>query len=712
LRGLSVLLVVAFHAGFAPLPGGFIGVDVFFVISGFLITGLLVDELRVAGTVSLAAFYARRVRRLLPMACLVLVATALVFRPVLAPIERPGLGGDLQAAALWAANWHFAAESTNYMSTADQSPVLHYWSLSVEEQFYVAWPLLILATVHLRRRPRRWSAMARRLTVGLAVLGAGSLVASVLTTSSAGPWSYFGLHTRAWELAAGGLVAMARPAAAALPRIAAVTVGWAGIAAMGGSAVLLGRDTPYPGIAAIWPVAGAALVMLGGTRTRDGLGLLLGGPVLTYLGRVSYGWYLWHWPCLILVRRIYGPGGAPQDTDLPAVTVSRWALIAAVAVSFVLAVISHQLVEQPVRRSRALLRSRVRSLAVGAGLLAVATAVPAFALRPSTGIPATDVRDAAGVTRQLGAAATPTPTAATAATAGRTSTLPTWPAPGHRTARMTPQQARLDDTAPPRCFLGFASTTVDPTCRFGDPTSATVVVLFGDSHAAQWYPAMVRAATINHWTLYFWAKSGCGYADAPEWISNFNRVYTECATWREAVLKRIAALHTVDTVVVGRNYAQLSKMTGATEPHLTGRAAAAAWSIGSDRVLRRLHATARSVVLVRDTPRPSFDAPACLSKHPQAADRCYYPRAGHVALDTELFADERAAVSAARAQVVDWSDLVCSTDPCPVVSTAGVIMFRDLHHLTATFSRELGPTVARRLAPIVARRPAPIVATR
>jgi peptidoglycan/LPS O-acetylase OafA/YrhL len=689
--------VVAFHAGLAPLSGGFVGVDVFFVISGFLITGLLVDELHVTGTVSLAAFYARRVRRLLPMACLVLVASALVFRPVLAPIDRPNLGSDLQAAALWTANWHFAAASTNYMSATDQSPVLHYWSLSVEEQFYVLWPLLILAMTHLGHRPRRWSGMARRLIVGLALLGAASLITSALTTSSQGPWAYFGLHTRAWELAAGALVAMARPVAAALPRALAVLGGWAGIAAVCGSAALLGRDTPYPGIAALWPVAGAVLILLGGTRTRDGPGLLLGGRVLTYLGRVSYGWYLWHWPCLILARQIHGPGTGAQDPDLPPSPVSPWALVAAVAVSFVLAVISQHLVEQPVRRSRLLLRSRVRSLAVGAGLLALATAVPAFALRPDTGLP-DPAGDPAGVTRQLRAGAVP----ATAGAARRASIPQTWPAPGHRVARMTPQQARLDDTAPARCFLGFAATSADPTCRFGDPNAATVVVLFGDSHAAQWYPAMVAAATINHWTLYFWAKSGCGYADTPEWISNFNRVYTECATWREAVLTRIAALQRVDAVVVGRNYAQLSKMTDATQLHLTGTAAAAAWSAGSSRVLQRVHAAARTVLLVRDTPRPNFDAPACLSKHPGAADRCDFPRSGHTALDATLFATERSAVSAARTQVVDWGDLVCSSDPCPVVSTSGAIMFRDLHHLTATFARELGPSLARRLAPVVA----------
>jgi peptidoglycan/LPS O-acetylase OafA/YrhL len=721
LRGVAVLLVVAFHAGLAPFAGGFVGVDVFFVISGFLITGLLVDELRAEGSVSLVGFYARRIRRLLPLACLVLLAIAVAFRPLLAPIDRPSLIHDLRAAALWGANWHFAASSTNYMGTADQSPVLHYWSLSVEEQFYVVWPLLVLAMVRLGPRPRRWIVMVRRLTTGLSLITLLSLAASVLSTSSSGPWAYFGLHTRAWELAAGGLLTLARPLAPALPRIAAVLLGWAGIALVVGSALLLDRDTSYPGSAAIWPVMGAVLVVAGGTRTTDGPGHLLGGRLLTSVGRVSYGWYLWHWPCLMLARTLVSPA-QPLDPDLAAPTDAAngpWPAVAAAAavlVSLGLAVISHRLVEQPVRRSTLLIRSRGRTLAVGVSLVAAATALPALALTSPTSSSATTVdapteaapadaapADAAAPpSAPAGGPASSVGASTLAGTTGQVSTAaPDLAAPGHRTPTMSPERARADDTAPSRCFLGFGPTAVDPTCRFGDPNGSRVVVLFGDSHAAQWYPAMVRAASINHWTLYFWAKSGCGYADTPEYLWNYHRSYTECTTWRQAVLARIAALPKLDAVVVGRNYAQFSKLTDAAHNVLDLPAAAARWSAGSARVLTRLHSAARIVILLRDTPRPIFDVPACLSEHPGSPDRCDYPRAGHVAVDATLFASERSPVADAQVKVVDLSDLVCSTQPCPVVSTTGAILFRDQHHLTATFSREIGPAVAKRLAPVI-----------
>ena len=718
LRGISVLLVVAFHAGIGPLTGGYVGVDVFFAISGFLITGLLVDELRATGTISLAGFYARRARRLLPMASLVLVATVLMFRPVLAPIDRPALGSQVRAAAVWLANWYFAAASADYMNSADSSPVLHYWSLSVEEQFYVVWPLLLLA---LASRSRRRRTVVVRLTLGLSALGAASLLLSASTTGAAGPWAYFGLHTRAWELAAGALLALARPRLAALPPAVARPAAYAGVAAVVASAVLYGRGTPFPGLAAVLPVGGAVLALAGGTvaagpgpapaggrraarrrARRDPSHGLLAVGALTYVGRISYGWYLWHWPCLELARLVFD-APSTADPDLVPVTPSTWPALLAVGVSFGLAAGSHRLVEQPMRRAAGLVRSAPRSLAVGAGLLAVVGTVPAFTLR----YPASGGSTGAEVTTTSSSAAAPEPAGAAPPSASSTASassapVTTYPAPHQARLRMTPQQARSDDTAPARCFLGFAGTTVDPTCRFGDPNGSHVVVLFGDSHAAQWYPALLKAAATSHWTLYFWAKSGCGYADSPEWLSNFKRVYTECATWRQRVLAQVAALPRVDAVVVGRNYAQFSKMIDSRNHGLDAVHAASAWGDGARRTLAALRERAGLVILLRDTPRPDADAPACLSAQLAHPDRCAFPRAGHVVMDADVFASEQGALAATGTTVVDLGDLVCSTDPCPVVSPSGAIIFRDAHHLTATFARETAPEVAARLGPPMA----------
>src|SRR5476649_2483647 len=236
MRAVAVLLVVAFHAGMAALAGGYVGVDVFFVLSGFLITGLLLDELKRTGTLSLPRFYARRARRLLPMATLVLVATVALAHRYLPPLDFASLTGDVRAAALYFSNWHFAALSTDYMSDPNKSPVLHYWSLSVEEQFYIAWPLLLLAVTAIGRRT--WQARVRRVAIGLAVLGLGSVALSVFTTAADGPWSYFGLHTRAWELSAGAGLALARPHLPKLSPGVAGILGWAGLAMVVGSAFI------------------------------------------------------------------------------------------------------------------------------------------------------------------------------------------------------------------------------------------------------------------------------------------------------------------------------------------------------------------------------------------------------------------------------------------------------------------------------------------
>ncbi|MFL6168361.1 MAG: acyltransferase family protein, partial [Ornithinibacter sp.] len=213
LRALAVVLVVAFHAGVGAVTGGFVGVDVFFVLSGFLITGLLVDEMARTGTISLGDFYARRVRRLLPLATLVLAATAAATYALVPPIDRKGVAGDIIGSALWSANWRFAAESTQYMADTDKSPVLHYWSLAVEEQFYVLWPWLFVVWAWSRRSSRRRTPSGSTTTrpgtgrtallVVVLAATAASFGASVAETELRQGWAYFSFQSRAWELGVG-----------------------------------------------------------------------------------------------------------------------------------------------------------------------------------------------------------------------------------------------------------------------------------------------------------------------------------------------------------------------------------------------------------------------------------------------------------------------------------------------------------------------------
>src|SRR3954464_9447717 len=308
LRAVAVLAVVLFHAGVPGLPGGFVGVDVFFVISGFLITGMLWREVERTGTVRLARFYGPRARRLLPAGVLVIAATAAAVAWLLPPLRARTVLGDGVASALYVANYRFAVQGTDYLAAdTPPSPFQHYWSLGVEEQFYLLWPALLVGTAWLagRRSPG-----ARKVVAAVGVLTlvtAGSFVLSLWWTHSSPPWAYFSLPSRAWELGVGGLVALTVPAWRRLPPTVAATAGWAGLAAVLASCCLLDEGTPFPGTAALLPVLGTALLLgAGSRRTSWGPAVVLERPPVRRIGRWSYSWYLWHWPVLVLAPTLVG----------------------------------------------------------------------------------------------------------------------------------------------------------------------------------------------------------------------------------------------------------------------------------------------------------------------------------------------------------------------------------------------------------------------
>ena len=332
LRAIAILLVIAFHAQVPFLQGGFVGVDVFFVISGFLITRLLLQELSDSGTIALGGFYARRIRRLLPLSALVIASTLIASRWWVAPVDQPDLALDAISAAFYFANWHFALDSAQYMAQTDHSALLHFWSLTVEEQFYLLWPCLLI----LGWKAARALGRAERSTIGamMLALASGSLALSVWVTPVNAPLAYFGLHTRAWELLVGAGLAFGgvRLQASLAPR-ALRTMGWVGMAMIVISAALITPTTIFPGSVAMVPVLGAGFVILAGAGT-DGLPVarLLGQRGLVYVGKVSYAWYLWHWPCLVFLA----PRSEEHATSVPAI-------LGALALSLVLAVLTHHL---------------------------------------------------------------------------------------------------------------------------------------------------------------------------------------------------------------------------------------------------------------------------------------------------------------------------------------------------------------------------------
>jgi peptidoglycan/LPS O-acetylase OafA/YrhL len=684
LRGVAVLLVVTFHVGVPFLSGGFVGVDVFFVLSGFLITGLLVDELRATGRISLHGFYARRIRRLLPLATLVLAATAAGTYALVPAVDRGGVGGDIVAAALSAANWRFAAESTQYMADVDKSPLLHYWSLSVEEQFYIVWPLLLLLVAGRSGVARRaWRVASRRIALALALVAAGSLALSVATTVSSPSVAYFGLHTRGWELAAGGLLALARAGLPAMTRRAALGAGWLGAALVAGSLLLIGPDTPFPGAAALAPVLGTVLLLAAGARLPDGgVSRVLGHRSIRYVGRVSYAWYLWHWPCLVIADARWPQlqaGGTPDGAARAAWPV----VLAAVVMSFALAVASHHLVEQPLRRWAFLSRSKVRSMRFGVGLVATSL-VAATALLVASFVSARlDERQLErSLELQADSVSQPAETA-----------KPTIPV-----VTMTPEQAREDTPGGPEgCYVTYASTAVPSAehCRLGPARGSKVVALIGDSHADQYEPAMEQVAKRRGWTVYVFAKAACTVTDTPVWAGYLKGPYPQCATWRDAVLQRLAALGHLDAVVVGQWHDYTGLAMTADGKRLDATDVAGPWREGARRSFDRLAKVTDRVVVLRDSPRPPEDVPTCLSREKDAA-ACAFPKEGSTGLDRVIANAEKAAAPT-MVRFADLTDQLCPTARCPVVAPTGQVMYRDRHHLAASYSATLAEPLAEAL---------------
>jgi peptidoglycan/LPS O-acetylase OafA/YrhL len=371
LRAVAVLFVVLYHAGVPGIKGGYVGVDVFFVISGFLITGILFRETDQRGRISLIGFYARRARRILPAATVLIVFTVLASYHWLGFLEGNAVAVDAKWSSVFLANFHFASIGTQYFSSqAPPSPLLHMWSLSVEEQFYAVWPLLLLVMALLTRGRRL------RLPLGLVlgVIVVASFTWSIVETNSNGVWAYFSPFTRAWELAAGGLIAIAAPVWPKIPTRVAWVLGYLGLLCVVLSGLLYTAQTHYPGSAVAFPVLGTCAVIAAGSALQgSGVELFLRPRPVQWIGARSYSWYLWHWPLLVIPAEYAG-------TNL-----SVWKNLGWVTAALVVAMISYRLIESPIRGSRTLRARRVASIAMGVVLILASLAVAQFGLRSHSG---------------------------------------------------------------------------------------------------------------------------------------------------------------------------------------------------------------------------------------------------------------------------------------------------------------------------------------
>ncbi|CAM5269706.1 Acyltransferase OS=Rhodanobacter lindaniclasticus OX=75310 GN=B1991_04940 PE=4 SV=1 [Rhodanobacter lindaniclasticus] len=640
LRAVAILLVVAAHAGVPWLSGGFVGVDVFFVLSGFLITGLLTREVATTGTLGFTKFYVRRLRRLLPALLTMLLVTSLFAIVVLAPSDQGRQATAAATAAVWLSNMHFAFAKLDYFSPgAGSNLFLHTWSLGVEEQFYLLWPALVLWALMTKRG--RGTNIAR-LKGSLLIVGAASLLACLMLTRSAPQMAFYLMPLRAWQFAAGALAWLyfgnSATASTSDPTLPAGNpsrhwVGWAGLALIVFSGVWFDGNMPYPGWRALLPTAGAVAALAAGERGfAGGVSRLLSLRPLQAIGRISYAWYLWHWPVLLL-----GASLVTHDSGL-----HRAGLV---ALSLLLAALSYAWIESPVRhQSRWLVRPGM-SLWAGLGLMV---------------------------------------TVNVACISWLNATAKWQDSPQQQLYR----QARVD--APVIYSMGcddwYHSDRVR-ICAFGSQDAQHTAALMGDSIGAQWFPALAEVFNRPGWRLMVLTKSSCPMVDEPYFYARIGREYVECANWRKQALLRIASIKP-DIVMLGT--VQSDNFSHSQ------------WVQGTGRVLSVLSPDSGHVYLIRGTPHLPFDGPECLSARnwlpwlPVAKRRCEAPASNPHDDDVYRWLQE-AANHFGNVTAIDMNPLICPNGNCSA-ERDGKVVFRDSQHLTASFVQTLGPALQAKLA--------------
>ena len=688
LRAVAVVLVVLAHARLAGFTGGYVGVDVFFVISGFLITGLLLREATTTGRVSLLGFYARRARRILPAATVVLVGTVVasaIYLPVLRTTE---VFKDAVWSAFFAANVRFASVETDYFAT-DQpvSPLQHYWSLAVEEQFYLVWPvLLLLVALLVGRRTTRGGAGPSVRAVAIGVLGAVTLASfgwSLWATYASPDSAYFSSFTRAWELGLGSLLALLFGTAARVrvPRAVLEAGAVLGLVGIGVSVVLFTERTPMPGYAALVPVLGAVVVLgVGGLPggDRTGVARLLSTAPARVIGDWSFSLYLWHFPVL----RIAGAHWRER-------TLSPTHLLVALSAIVVLSAVTYYLVEQPFRRGSwwRLPRLAVALYPVSVGVLLLAlVASQAWVDRrlgvnaDNPAITAAEYADDAALSNDPAQAIVQA--SVLAAQEGRR-------VPGELVPPLT---GIRQDTAP----LGECDyrTGTHELCPVGDTDAERSMVVIGDSHARAWTPATNLLGERFGYTAYNLVYSGCPASQARRLDPETRRQWPECDDFKAWTMAAIAEIEP-DLVIVSS--AALPKVVALDGTSVVGfnRPAKfrAAQMDGMRRELEMLQALAPQVAILANTPKLPREPGVCLSSGVRDLGGCLFP-AGQ-----EARRYQRGFVKVAErlgATAVDAEKWFCYRQLCPSVVGSYVTM-RDSEHMTTAYAATLVEPLAAEL---------------
>ena len=643
LRAVAALLIAVYHIWFGTVSGG---VDVFLLLTGFLITGSLVRAMERDGRIAFGAFWSKLVKRLFPSGAVVLAAI-LVGAHLFVPRSRwTEIIGDVQASALYYGNWHLALGSVDYMAeNAAASPVQHFWSLAVQGQFYLLWPVLITGAALLAR----WLGRSVRpaALVAVAAVFASSFGYSLWITASEPVWAYFDTGARLWELALGGVLALVVHRVR-LPRWMRLAAGWIGLVALAVCGLVISDSLPYPGYASLWPTLAALLIIVAGSEGENdplSANRLLGRRPLTWLGGHAYTLFLWHWPILVFYLEI---------TGLERPSLSGGLLI--LGVSFAAALATSRLVDGGVTRL-----TRVRtapSWSLAAGVLFVVPVLVAGLVWEQS------IERDRRLRMELSSNPLAYPGAAVHLSPDLAANLPSLPVyPDTSTAlRDTVDQTR-------ECNALIDETELR-SCVFGEPDSEYTVVLTGSSHARHWFQALRTMAERHGWRLTVMTKNACQFSSEPQTYRG--EPYTECTEWNEQVMEELARTRPDAVFALGT----LSQRGDGGEEHVPD---------GFVERWHQLDELGTDVVAVRDTPRFGFNVAECVDRNGTegcAEDRDYSmaERSPFEELSEEGVPDNT--------RFLDMTDYLCDETVCHGV-IGNQLAYYDTNHFSYAFSQSL-----------------------
>lgn len=666
LRALAVVLVVAHHSAFSS-GGGFVGVDVFFVVSGFVISRLLLRELDSTGGIIFRSFYARRVKRLLPALCVVLLAVAGLSLLVMTPL------GGLQTAAqtgigasLFSANAVLLVVSGGYFDTAAESnPLLHLWTLAVEEQFYFVFPALLVVSWRVAGRRRARPRVVAAWTVALVALASLALCTWLTLAPSLGlaapprsaALAFYSSPTRAWEFALGALVALAEVRLAVrLPRHLSFVAALTGLLGIGLAVSLFDSTTAFPGVAAALPAGGTALVIAAGTRSDNVVSRFLGARPITFLGDNSYSWYLWHWPLIVFARE----SGLVTSPEI---------LLLIAMLGLPLAWLTGRYIENPIRRRPQIRGLRVARLAVVCCLVPVIafSATLVFAKNPPNAV-ASLIADA---------------------------------------------RPHLDETQ--RCMGNQPGTPSTAQCTWTVPNPTGSVLLLGDSNAGQFAEPILALARKRGWNFTLATFGGCPFApvstiylDDPHDVEGCNAFVK---AWSDEVVRErptavvLASATTGYLETPGVALASTGQLTGGTtEPAVKG----SMWRAAVHQLVQRWSGAGVSTVVVNTIPRfIMFDlrrCPALVAYRGASGCASQQVTSKLAAAALPGHEAERLAVAGVpRTMTLDLTKDICPRAVCSTYRD-GHFSYRDGTHLSVSMADALEPQFASALDSVLGRR--------